>query len=90
MFFADAENPKPAEVISMEALCVDNTIRLDYSSSEAALEEPDIGSSDPKITIYNNVTDDELHFGMPGGCADDDDEGDKIHESDAIPTSSSR
>jgi hypothetical protein len=52
-----------------------------------ALEEPEIGSTDPNILIDNNCTDDELHFGMPGGSGDFDDEGD---ESDAIPTASRR
>jgi hypothetical protein len=33
---------------------------------------------------------DELHFGMPGGCKDYDDEGDKIDKYDAIPTASRR
>ena len=52
-----------------------------------ALEEPEIGSTDSNIPIDNNCTDDELHFGMPGGSGDFEDEGD---ESDAIPTASRR
>jgi len=51
-----------------------------------ALEEPEIGSTDPNILIDNNSTDDELHFGMPGGCEYYDDEGDEIDGSAAIPT----
>jgi hypothetical protein len=52
-----------------------------------ALEEPEIGSTDPNIPIDNNCTDDNLHFGMPGGCRDFEDEGD---ESDGIHTASRR
>jgi hypothetical protein len=51
-----------------------------------ALEEPEIGSTDPNILIDNNCTDDELHFAMPGSCEDYEDEGDEIDESDAIPS----
>jgi len=43
-----AENPTPAVVISVEAAPVDNAIPLDYFTSEVALEEPEIGSTDPK------------------------------------------
>jgi hypothetical protein len=55
-----------------------------------ALEEPDIGSTDPNIPIDNNCTDDELHFGVAGGCEDYHDEGDEIDKSDVIPTASRR
>ena len=74
----------------MEAAHVDNAILLDYLSSEVALEEPEISSTDSYILIVNNWTDDELHFRMPGGCEDYDDEGDEIDKSDAIPTASAR
>jgi len=57
-----AENPTPAEVITTEAARVDNAILLDYLTSEVALEESEIGSTDPNIPIDNNCTDDELHF----------------------------
>ena len=80
------ENPTPAVVISTEAARVDNTVLLDYLTSEVDLEEPEIGSTDPNIPIDNNCTDDQVHFGMPGGCEDYDDEGDEIDDSDAIPT----
>jgi len=80
-----AENPTPAVVISVEAARVDNAILLDYLTSEVALEEPEIGSTDPNIPIDNNCTDDELHFGTPGGSGDFEDEGD---ESDFSPTAS--
>jgi len=83
-----AENPMPAQVISMEAARVDNAIFLDYLTSEVALEEPEIRSTDPTIPIGNNCTDDELHFGMPGGSGDCEDDGDKSDKNDAIPTAS--
>jgi len=85
-----AENPTPAEVISVEAARVDNAILLDYLTSEVALEEPEIGSTDPNIPIDNNCTDDELHFGMPRGSGDYEDAGDKGDERNAIPTASRR
>ena len=80
-----AENPTPAVVISMEAARLDNEIPLDYLTSEVAIEEPEIGSTDPNIPIDNNCTDDEVHFGMPGGSGDFKNEGDEIL---AIPTAS--
>jgi hypothetical protein len=82
-----AENPTPAVEISMDAASVENAILLDYLTSEVALEEPEIGSTDPNIPIDNNCTDDELHFGMPVGSWDFEDEGD---ESTAIATASRR
>jgi hypothetical protein len=85
-----AENPTPAVVISVEAARVDNAILLDYLASEVALEEPEIGSTDPNIPIDNNCTDDELHFGMPGGSRDFEDEVDESDDRDAIPTASQR
>ena len=85
-----AENPTPAVVISVEAARVDNAILLDYLASEVAPEEPEIGSTDPNIPIDNNCTDDKLHFGMPGGSGDFEDEGDESDEPDAIPTASRR
>jgi len=83
-----AENPTPAVVISVEAARFDNGILLDYLASEVALEEPVIGSTDPNIPIDNNCTDDKLHFGMPGGSGDYEDEGDESDDRDAIPTAS--
>jgi hypothetical protein len=80
-----AENPMPAMVMSVEAAHVDNAILLDYLTTKVALEEPEIGSTDPNNPIDNNCTCAELHFGMPGGCRDIEDGGD---ESDAIPTAS--
>jgi hypothetical protein len=85
-----AENSTPAMVISVEAARVDNPILLDNLASEVALEEPEIGSTDPNIPIDNNCTDDELHFGMPGGSGDYEDDSDEIHDRDAIPTASWR
>jgi len=83
-----AENPIPAVVISVEAARIDNAVLLDYLTPKAALEEPEIGSTDPNILIDNNCTDDKLHFGLPGGSGDCSDEGDKSDERDAIPTAS--
>jgi len=83
-----AENPTPAVVISVEAAGVDNAILLDYLASEVALEEPEIGSTDPNIPIDNNCTDDELYFGMPGGSGYYEDECDESDNRDAIPTTS--
>jgi len=85
-----AENPTPAVVISLEAAHVDNAILLDYLTSEVALKEPEIGSTDPIIPIDNNCMDDELHFGMPGGSGDYEDEGHESDMRDAIPTASRR
>jgi len=65
-----AENPMPAVAISMEAGRVDNASLLDNLTSEVALEEPEIGSTDRNIPICDNCADDELHFGMPGGSGD--------------------
>ena len=81
-----AVNPTPAEVISTEAARVDNAILLDYLTSMVALEESEIGSTDPNIPIDTNCTDDELHFAMPVGCEDYDDNGGKMDVIDAIPT----
>jgi len=77
-------------VISVEAARVDNAIDLDYLDSEVALEQPEIGSTDPNIPIDNNWIDDELHFGMPGGSSDSKDDGDESNDDDAIPTASRR
>jgi hypothetical protein len=85
-----AENPTPAAVISVEAARVDNAIILDYLTSEVALEEPEIGSTDRNIPIDNNCTDDELHFGMQWGSRDYEDEGDESDVRNTIPTASRR
>jgi hypothetical protein len=82
-----AENPTPADVISVEAARVDNAILYDYLTSEVALEELEIGSTDPRIPTDNNSTDDELPVRMPGGSGDFEDKGD---ESNPIPTASRR
>jgi len=75
-------------VISVEAARVGNAILLDYLASEVALEEPEIGSTDPIIQIDNNCTDEELHLGMPGGSGDYEAGGDESDDRDAIPTTS--
>jgi hypothetical protein len=75
-------------VICVDAACADNAILLDYFASEVALEEHEIGSTDPHIPIDNNCTDDKLHFWMPGGRGDHEDERDECDMRDAIPTGS--
>jgi len=59
-------------------------------ASGVALEEPDIGSTDPSIPIDNNCMDDELHFGVPGGSGDHEDEGDESDVRKSIPTTRRR
>jgi len=85
-----AENPTPAVVISTEAASVDDAILIDYLTSEVALEEPEIGSTDPNIPIDNNCKDEEIYFWMPGGSGDYEDEGDESDEYDSIRTASWR
>jgi len=85
-----AENPTPAVVISVEAALVDNAILLEYLTSEVALEEAEIRSTDPIIPIYNHGKDDKLDFGMPAGSGDYEDEGDESAVNYAIPTASRR
>jgi len=85
-----AENLMPVMVITVEAANVDNAILLDYLNSEVALEESVIGSTDPNIPKDNNCTDDELHFWMPGGRWDYEDEGDESDMRNAIPPASWR
>jgi hypothetical protein len=80
-----AENPTPAAVISTEAWHVDNAILRDNLTSAVAFEEPAIGSTDSNILIDSNCTDDELHFGMSGGCKDYDDEGNKNRQERCYP-----
>jgi len=82
------ENPTPAVVSSVNAAHVDNGILLDHLASDMALEEPEIRSTDPNIPIDNNCKDDKLHFGMPGGSGDYEDDGDECDDRDAIPTAS--
>ena len=82
------DNPTPAVVICVEAARLDSTILLDYLTSEMALEEPEIRSTNPNNPIDNNCTDDELHFRMPGDSGDYVVEGDESDERDTIPTAS--
>jgi hypothetical protein len=81
-----AENSTPAVVISTEAASIDNATRLDNLTSEVALEEPEIGKTDPNIPIDTNCTDDRLHFGIPGASGGYKGEGDESDEHDAIRT----
>jgi hypothetical protein len=81
-----AENPTPAVVISVEPAQVKNAILIHYFASKVALAQPEIGSTDQNIPIHNNCTDNEHHFGMPGGSRDYKDEGDENDVYGAIPT----
>jgi hypothetical protein len=75
-------------VISGKAVHVDNAILLDCLGSEVALEDPEIGSTDPNIPIDNNCMDDKRHFRMLGGSRAYDDEGHQRDDRDAILTTS--
>jgi hypothetical protein len=77
-------------VISTEVACIDNAMPLDCLTSDVALEEPEIGSTDQNRPIDNNCTNDALHFVIRGGCEGYDNEGDGIGEGNAIPTTSRR
>jgi len=81
-----AENPTPAVVISKEVAGVENSIPLDYLTLEAALADPEIGSTDPNMPIDIKCTNYKLHFGMPGGSGDYEDEGDEHNEGHTLPT----
>jgi hypothetical protein len=83
-----AENPTPTMVIRMHAAHADYAILLDYWTTEAAVEEAEIGSTDQNIPIVKHCTDDQLHFAMPRGSREYEDEGDKSNEHDAIPNAS--
>jgi hypothetical protein len=85
-----AVNPTPAVGVNVEAVGVDNAILLDYLTSEVALEELEIGTTDQNIAVDNNCTNDELHFGMPADSGDYKDEGNERDEHYAIPTGSRR
>ena len=74
--------------ISVEQVCVNNSIVPDYMSSELALEEHEIDSTRPDAPIDNNCMDDKLHFGMPGGSREIKESGDASDKQDAIPTGS--
>jgi hypothetical protein len=83
-----AQNPMPAEVSSIRAARVDNLIHPNNSTSEVALEEPEITTSYLYILIDNKCMYDLLHFGIPGGSGDYEDQGDESGDSDAITTTS--
>jgi len=82
------DNPTPAVVIHVEAAHDDNAILHNYLTSKVALEEPEIGSTDPNIPIDNNCRNHELYFRMPAGSGDHEAEGDKRDVQDAIPSAS--
>jgi hypothetical protein len=75
-----AKNPRPAVVISVEALRVGNGILLEYLASEDPLDDPEIECTKPIILIDNNYTDHELHLGIPWGPGHYEDEGDESDE----------
>jgi hypothetical protein len=54
--------------------------------SEVALQEPEMGSTDPIIPTNINCTDDKPHCGIPGGSGDYEDEGDKSEKWNASAT----
>jgi len=85
-----AENQTPTVVISMDGAHVNNAILLKYLASKVALEELEIGSTDPNILTDQNCTDDEGHFGNPGGSGFYVDAGDESDDFNAIPTASRR
>jgi hypothetical protein len=85
-----AENPKTAVVISVEAELVDHAIILDYLPSEVGLVEHEIGSANPDIAIDSHCTDDKLHFGMPECSRDDEADGGASDKCDAISTACQR
>jgi len=81
-----AETSTAGVVVSVEAALVDHTILLDFFASKVALEEPEIGSTDPKFLIDNSCTDDKLHCKMPVGIRNYNGEGDERDECEAFPT----
>jgi hypothetical protein len=83
-----AENPMPAVVISVAAVCVDNASLLDYLASEVVLAEPELGSTDPHIPIDNNYMHDTFHFGMPRGIGYCEDQCEESDMRDPILTAS--
>jgi hypothetical protein len=85
-----AEKPMLSVVISVEAARIDNAILHQHVAAEVVLEESDIANADSSILIHNNCTNDNLHFRMPEGSGDYDDEGDKSNVHDAIPIASQR
>ena len=50
----------------------------------------DLRSTDPNTPTDDNCTDDKLHFRLPGGSVDYENEGDESEVHDAIPTTRRR
>ena len=73
-------------IISLEAVHAENAILHDYLMSHETLVEPETTSTDRIIPIDINCTGDELHFPMPRGTWDYEDEDDYSDKGDAIPT----
>jgi len=84
------ENRTPAMVISVTAVRVVNAILLDYLACEVALEEPEIGSTDPNIQIDNDCRDQDLQSVIPVGTGDNEDECDERDDHNAISSASRR
>jgi len=57
----------PALLISVEAVHADNVIPHHYFTSEVALNQPELGSSDPNIRKVDNCIANDLDFGIRGG-----------------------
>jgi len=55
------ETRTPAVVICMEVARIANAVLLHYLTANAALEEPELASTDPNIPIDYNCKDDALH-----------------------------
>jgi hypothetical protein len=69
----------------VEAVGVGNATLLDYLTCKVALEKPEIRTTDPNILIDNTCMDDKLHFGMPGGSGDYEDESEQATNSMPSP-----
>jgi hypothetical protein len=61
-----AENLNPVMAISLDVAPVHNASIYDNLTSELALEQRAIRSTETDIPIDINCMDDEQHFGMPG------------------------
>jgi hypothetical protein len=80
------ENPTAAVIFCMDAGCVGNAILLNNLTSEVALDDPVIRTTNSYTPLDNNHHDGNMHFGMPGGSRDQEDEGDTGDEDDDIST----
>jgi hypothetical protein len=75
----EAEFPTPREIISTEAAVVDNAMLLDFLDSEPAMQEPEIGVTNPSVPVDNKESDDDMHFRMlPEDEEESDDNNDEV------------